>query len=81
MSTPYSRAVNGNRSWRYCVVDLFVLIKGEQRHLHGLKDSLDSATTLPSISLSYYHLCLRRAASVPLWKFHLSHCHMLTIVR
>ena len=48
MSTPYSRALDGNENWRYRVVDLFVMVKGEKRHLHGLMEVLDCNKTISS---------------------------------
>ena len=89
MSTPYSQAA-------WMATDLgdivFVMIKGEWRHLHGLKDSLDFATKLnlhPLTSLSYHQMTIPcssslSAASMPWQELHplksLSHCHMPTIL-
>ena len=55
MSTPYSRALDGNKNWRYRVFDLFVMVKGEKRHLHGLMDALDCVTKLFQVEFAPFN--------------------------
>jgi hypothetical protein len=55
MSTAYSRALDGNKNWRYRVVDLFVMIKGEKRHLYGLMDALDCVTKLFQVEFAPFN--------------------------
>ena len=48
MSRPYSMHLEGNRSWRYRVIDIHVFISGSFLHQEGVIEALEGGKSVLS---------------------------------